>query len=67
MILFGKVRGGEMIDLDCCNAKLRERATRILGRLGGLSADEAAAVLARNDYQLRAALEALDGSAAAGR
>jgi len=59
MILLGKVRGGEMIDLNCCNAKLRERAVRILARQGGLSREMAASLLASHRHDLRAALDSL--------
>jgi len=59
MILLEKVRGGEMIDLNCCNAKLRERAIRILARQGGLPREEAATLLASHRHNLRAALDSL--------
>lgn len=57
MILLGKVRAGEMIDLQCTNAKLRERATRILVHCTGITTEEAAALLATNDYDLRRAID----------
>jgi N-acetylmuramic acid 6-phosphate (MurNAc-6-P) etherase len=60
MILLGKVREGEMIDLQCTNEKLRARAVRILSRLSGKSPVEGLELLKDNDYQLRSALEALE-------
>lgn len=58
MILLGKVRQGEMIDLHCCNAKLRERAARILARQTDLSLEAAEELLSANGYHLKAALDA---------
>ncbi len=57
MILLGKVRGGEMIDLNCCNAKLRERAVRILMKLGDITREDAVDRLQKMNYNLREALE----------
>lgn len=57
MILLGKVRSGEMIDLQCSNAKLRARAVRILSRLKNIPKDEALQLLAENNYRLRKALD----------
>jgi N-acetylmuramic acid 6-phosphate etherase len=57
MILLGKVRSGEMIDLNCCNAKLRERAIRILMQLGEITREDATNRLQKVNYNLREALE----------
>jgi len=62
MVLLDKVRSGEMIDLHCTNAKLKDRAERILGTLRGISREEARRLLERHDYRLRPALlEAVPG------
>lgn len=57
MVQLGKVRAGEMIDLDCNNEKLRERAVRILSSLRQISDETAREILEKNGFQLRAALE----------
>ncbi|CAN5461818.1 hypothetical protein BH09VER1_BH09VER1_25560 [soil metagenome] len=56
----GKLRGPYMIDMECLNAKLRSRARRILEDLYSLPAAEAEAVLARNDFKLRKAIEEVE-------
>ncbi len=58
MILLGKIRDNEMVDLHCCNAKLQKRAVRILIRLRNLSEEQAMALLIRHDFRLRDALDA---------
>jgi N-acetylmuramic acid 6-phosphate etherase len=60
MVLLGKVREGEMIDLDCNNEKLRERAVRILSSLRRMPEESARELLKQNGFQLRAALESKD-------
>lgn len=67
MIRIGKVRQGFMIDLDCCNAKLRKRAEGILSTLTGLSGVEAAVVLTKHQYILRNALDDVEADIKARR
>jgi N-acetylmuramic acid 6-phosphate etherase len=57
MVLLGKVREGEMIDLDCNNEKLRERAVRILSSLRQIPEESARELLKQKGFQLRAVLE----------
>lgn len=57
MALLGKVYEGEMIDLQCTNAKLRARAVRILSRISGLTPQKSESCLAETDFDLRAAVE----------
>lgn len=59
MILLGKVRHGEMVDLQCGNEKLRRRAERIVAAEAGISLESAAALLANSDYDLGRTREAL--------
>src|SRR5205085_4164630 len=47
MVLIGKTYGNLMIDLRPTNSKLRARAQRIVGHLGGVPIDRAAELLAR--------------------
>ena len=46
MVRLGKTYGNLMVDVRVTNAKLRDRATRIVERVAGADADEAAAALA---------------------
>ncbi len=64
MILLGKVRSGEMIDLHCTNAKLKDRAERILSVLHGTSREESRKLLQRHRYHLRSALLGEDAGSA---
>lgn len=57
MILLGKVWDGEMIDLDCNNEKLRNRAVRILAKFRSISDERAKELLESNGFQLRKAME----------
>lgn len=61
MILLGKVRDSEMIDLQCCNAKLRQRAIRILMRLRSVPQEQAGSILVNHAYDLRKALDSTLG------
>ena len=56
MIRLGKVRGNLMIDVQATNAKLRDRAIRLVLELRGCSYEEARALLERAHWSVRAAL-----------
>ena len=58
----GKLRGPHMVDMACLNAKLVDRARRILTELFPLSPQEADALLVRHNFQLRSAIESLENS-----
>jgi N-acetylmuramic acid 6-phosphate etherase len=57
MIRSGRTRGDLMVDLRPSNAKLRERAVRMVRDETGLSEDEARARLKAADWSVRKALE----------
>ncbi len=57
MVALGKVRGNLMIDLHTSNAKLRDRATRMLAELGGMDYSAARRLLEENGWNLRQAIE----------
>ncbi len=60
MVILGKAQQGEMLDLDpLFNAKIMQRAIRTLARLGGISEEQSAALLAQHNYKLRDALDSL--------
>jgi N-acetylmuramic acid 6-phosphate etherase len=59
MVRLGRVRGNLMAELQLVNAKLRERAVRVISRLAGVSAAEAAEALEEAGGSVRAALEKL--------
>lgn len=56
----GKLRGPYMIDMACLNAKLVDRARRILTELFPLSDQEAEKLLAQHNFHLRRAIEAAE-------
>jgi N-acetylmuramic acid 6-phosphate etherase len=58
MIRLGHVRGGAMVDLRATNAKLRDRATRIVQTALSCEAARARELLAKNAWNIRQALEA---------
>lgn len=58
MIRLGKVRGNSMVDLAASNAKLRDRAIRLVSQSRGCSADIARALLERHAWNVRACLDA---------
>ena len=58
MIRLGHVRGGAMVDLRATNAKLRDRATRIVQTALSCDASRARDLLAQNAWNIRQALEA---------
>jgi len=57
MIRTGKVRDNLMIDVQATNAKLRDRATRIVVELTGWDEKRACAALVQQDWNIRRALE----------
>ncbi len=57
MVRLGKVRGNLMIDVQATNAKLRDRALRLVCELRGCSRDEARQRLEAAGWSVRAALE----------
>ena len=57
MIRLGKTYKNYMIDLNPTNAKLKDRATRILSEIAQISYEEAAEVLIRHNWHLRDALK----------
>ena len=58
MIRSGRTRGDLMIDLRATNAKLRDRAVRIVRELAGVDEREARSRLEASGWSVRAALEA---------
>ena len=56
MIRLGRVQGNLMIDVRATNAKLRERARRIVAEVSGASEDEVAAALDATEWSARAAI-----------
>jgi N-acetylmuramic acid 6-phosphate etherase len=59
MVRLGKVRSNLMTDLNPSNAKLRDRAVRIVQDLTGADRDRARAALARNGWVVRKAVARL--------
>jgi N-acetylmuramic acid 6-phosphate etherase len=59
MVRLGRVRGNLMAELRLVNAKLRERAVRVITRLAHVSAEEAAEALQESGGSVHAALENL--------
>jgi N-acetylmuramic acid 6-phosphate etherase len=55
MVRLGKVKSNLMIDVNASNAKLRDRAVRIVVELTGSDHDTARATLARSNWQVRKA------------
>jgi N-acetylmuramic acid 6-phosphate etherase len=56
MVALGKVRGNLMIDLHASNAKLRDRATRVVAELTGTDYKAARERLEAADWNLRSVL-----------
>jgi N-acetylmuramic acid 6-phosphate etherase len=56
MVRIGKVRGNLMVDLSVSNAKLRDRATRVVSEVRRCSYDDARAILERMSWNVRAAI-----------
>lgn len=59
MVRIGKVMGNRMIDLKPSNAKLRDRATRIVQELSGAEYGRAREALAKAKWIVRQAVESL--------
>jgi N-acetylmuramic acid 6-phosphate etherase len=59
MVALGKVRGNLMIDLHTTNAKLRDRAARVVADLAQCDYDSAHRQLEAADWNLRAVVEKL--------
>lgn len=56
MVRLGKTYGNVMVDLQLTNAKLRERAKRIVMTLGGVDYDRATELLSRADDHVKTAI-----------
>jgi N-acetylmuramic acid 6-phosphate etherase len=56
MVRLGRVQGNLMVSLDATNAKLRDRATRLLSDARGLSYEKARASLEASGWDLRKCL-----------
>lgn len=66
MVKLGKVYQNLMVDVRATNAKLRDRACRIVGEACGVEAKQASAALAQTDYDVKSAiLMLLSGKSAA--
>jgi N-acetylmuramic acid 6-phosphate etherase len=61
MIRSGRTRGDLMVDLRATNAKLRERAVRMVREVAGIDDDAARARLEANDWSVRRSLDASGG------
>ena len=59
MVRLGKVISNLMVDLNPSNAKLRDRAVRIVCELTGAEADVAQAALSRSGWVVKRALRGL--------
>lgn len=59
MVRAGKVVSNLMVDLRASNAKLRDRATRIVRELAGVGYPDAEAALRKSRWNIRAALKRL--------
>ncbi len=62
MVQLGKTYGGLMVDLRATNAKLRDRATRIVAEIAGVSGERARAALERCDWSPKSAAALLAGA-----
>jgi N-acetylmuramic acid 6-phosphate etherase len=56
MIRLGRVKGNMMVDLRASNSKLKDRATRLVSRLRGLSYEQARTELENANWNVRACL-----------
>ncbi|MDQ6765149.1 MAG: N-acetylmuramic acid 6-phosphate etherase [Verrucomicrobiota bacterium] len=56
MIRLGKVRSNLMVDVNVSNAKLRDRAARLVSELRGCSYEDARAELEQTNWNVRAAI-----------
>ena len=62
MVQLGKTYGGLMVDLRATNAKLRDRATRIVAEIAGVSGERARAALELCDWSPKSAAALLAGA-----
>src|SRR5206468_2331436 len=58
MVLWGRVHGNLMVDVAPTNAKLRERARRIVSEIAGVSAERAGELLERAGGEVKTAVVA---------
>lgn len=65
MIRLGRVHGNLMVDVRATNAKLRERARRIVSQVTGADDEVVGAALAATNWSARAAIRAIAGGASA--
>lgn len=56
MVRLGKVYGNLMVDVQTTNAKLVDRARRIVAQIADVSQDEAAELLAQSDNEVKTAI-----------
>ncbi len=63
MVALGRVRGNLMIDLHASNAKLRDRATRVVAELSGTDYETAHRHLKANEWNLRGVMAKMLGKA----
>jgi N-acetylmuramic acid 6-phosphate etherase len=61
MVALGKVRGNLMIDLHTSNAKLRDRAVRVVAELTGTGYESARERLETSGWNLRAVIDEVAG------
>ena len=59
MVALGKVRGNLMIDLHASNAKLRDRAVRVVSNLAGCDYESSRTRLEKANWNLRAVIDEL--------
>ncbi|CAN5254169.1 hypothetical protein BH20ACT8_BH20ACT8_13460 [soil metagenome] len=62
MVRLGKTYGNLMVDVRATNAKLRDRARRIVAEAAGVDVERAAAALEQTGGDVRALLEAHGGA-----
>ena len=61
MVQLGKTYGGLMVDLRATNAKLRDRATRIVAEIAGVPLERAREALERSEWKPKIAAAMLVG------
>ena len=59
MVRLGKVYGNRMVDVQATNAKLRERAIRLVSEIAGAEAERARTALETADWQVKTAVVSL--------
>jgi len=65
MVRLGKVRDNLMVDVRATNAKLRDRATRVVMELTGWDEPRALVALTQHDWNIRRVLASVSGTAPA--